>query len=228
MNTIKLAFFFVLMINCGMVISQESTCYGTTSKGRLENGVALPITGKNYTSYSLLSRLLDRSYVHSTVRDIMVATYSVLERKYPLKVYKYGETGHEAGGKFKPHKTHQNGLSVDFMVPVIDENGRSVHLPTHPFNKYGYSIEFNDVGKFDNYHIDYEAMAAHIVELDKTAKKMNRSIWRVIFDPRLQKYLKETKHGDYLEKNITFSIKQSWVRHDEHYHIDFEVVCDKE
>jgi penicillin-insensitive murein endopeptidase len=30
----------------------QSTCFGTISKGRLENGVALPGSGRNFTSYS--------------------------------------------------------------------------------------------------------------------------------------------------------------------------------
>ena len=47
----------------------------------------------------------------------------------PDTVYKYTETGFENGGKFRPHKTHQNGLSVDFMTPVKNKNNESVHLP---------------------------------------------------------------------------------------------------
>ena len=79
----------------------------------------------------------------------------------PNKLFKYAETGFEAGGKFKPHKTHQNGLSVDFMVPVVNASGESVHLPTHPFNRFGYDIEFDKDGRLDEWRIDYEAMAAH-------------------------------------------------------------------
>ena len=39
--------------------------------------------------------------------------------------------------------------------------------------------------------------------------------------------LYETEHAEYLRANVQFSKKRSWVRHDEHYHVDFEVACVK-
>jgi penicillin-insensitive murein endopeptidase len=208
------------------VFAAESICYGTTSKGRLEGAVELPSEGVNYTSYSATAELLGRTYVHSKVRDIIVDSYKALETESPNKVFKYAETGFKRGGSFKPHKTHQNGLSVDFMVPVVNEEGESVHLPTHYFNRLGYDIEFDVNSKYDEYTIDYEAMASHIAALHKSAKKQGADIWRVIFDPQLQPNLFTTKHGSYLKKHIRFSEKRSWVRHDEHYHVDFRVRCE--
>jgi penicillin-insensitive murein endopeptidase len=205
--------------------ANESVCYGTTSNGRLENGVQLPSEGKNYEGYSTIAKLAGRTYVHSAVNKIFVNAYASLESSKPEKVFKYAETGFEEGGKFKPHKTHQNGLSIDFMTPVINKNGSSVHLPTNPLNKFGYNIEFSATGKFENLKIDYVALAAHIVSLHKEAKKLGYDLWRVIFDPKLQPNLFKTKYGEYLKSNIQFSKKRSWVRHDEHYHVDFEVPC---
>jgi penicillin-insensitive murein endopeptidase len=205
--------------------ANESVCYGTISNGRLENGVQLPSKGKNYEGYSSIARLAGRTYVYSVVNKIFINAYASLEVTEPEKVFKYAETGFEEGGKFKPHKTHQNGLSIDFMTPVIDQNRTSVHLPTNPLNKFGYNIEFDDAGKFENYSIDYVALAAHIVALHKEAKKLGYDLWRVIFDPKLQPNLFKTQYGEYLKSNVQFSKKQSWVRHDEHYHIDFEIKC---
>lgn len=203
----------------------ESVCYGTTSQGKLENGVQLPPEGNNYISYNTLANLLGRTYVHSKVRDIVVGAYARLESELPNKVFKYAETGYAEGGNFQPHKTHQNGLSVDFMTPVLNEKGESVHLPTHSLNKYGYSIEFDSKGKYAEYRIDYGAMAAHIVALHKQAKHEGYDLWRVIFDPELQPNLFATEYGGYLQDNIQFSRKRSWVRHDQHYHIDFSIPC---
>ncbi len=123
--------------------AQESVCYGTTAEGRLKGGVELAYEGKNYLGYSRVARMAGRNYVHSAVKTIIVKAYRQLEIEQPDKVYKYAETGFEQGGRFKPHKTHQNGLSVDFMTPVVDKEGLSVHLPTHPFNRFGYDIEFD-------------------------------------------------------------------------------------
>lgn len=216
---------FSIFINEAFAV--KSKCYGTTSNGRLENGVKLPSRGPNFVSYSHLASMAGRTYVHSTVKEIILASYKTLETEQPSKVFKYAETGFKEGGRFRPHKTHRNGLSVDCMVSVKDSKGKSVHLPTNPMNKFGYNIEFDGQSKYQDYEIDYEAVAAHIVELHKQAKKMGYELWRVIFAPELQPHLLNTKYGVYLKEHIEFSKKRSWVRHDEHYHVDFEIPCAK-
>ena len=208
-------------------IAENSTCFGTTGNGRLDNGVKLPASGNNYVGYSSIARLAGRTYVHSEVKKIVVGAYEALAQSHPDKVFKYAETGFQNGGKFKPHKTHQNGLSIDFMTPVLNSKGESVHLPTNPLNKFGYNIEFDAEDRYQEYSIDYEAMAAHIVALHKQAKSLGYDLWRVIFDPKLQGKLMAARGGEYLRKNIQFSKKRSWVRHDEHYHVDFQVPCKK-
>jgi penicillin-insensitive murein endopeptidase len=206
----------------------ESTCYGTTANGRLENGVALPNKGTNFRSYTALGGILGRTYVHSRVRDVIVNSFKALEISRPETVYVYGETGKRYGGSFKPHRTHQNGLSVDFMVPVLDSKDRSTPLPTNIFNKYGYSIEFDAKGQHGSYRIDFEAMASHLLALKQEMDRAGIGMWRVIFDPQLQPYLFKTKSGSLLKQNnISFSKKRSWVRHDEHYHVDFIVACEE-
>jgi len=205
--------------------AQDSTCYGSTRNGRLENGVKLPSEGANFVSYGKLPALAGRTYVHSKVRDVIIDAYRWLETEQPDKVYKYAETGFAEGGRFKPHKTHRNGLSVDFMVPVLDAQGRSVHLPTHPLNRYGYNIELDESGRYEGYQIDYEALGAHLAGLHKAARTHGVGIWRVIFDPGLQPYLYRTRYGDYVRNNIDIPTTRSWVRHDEHYHVDFIVQC---
>lgn len=203
----------------------ESVCYGTSSNGRLENGVQLPAEGRNFVSYGALPDMAGRTYVHSKVRDIVVDAYRVLEKSQPDKVYKYAETGLETGGRFKPHKTHRNGLSVDFMVPVTNKEGKSVQLPTNPLNRYGYDIEFDGKGHYEQYTIDYEALGAHLVALHKSAMQHGAGIWRVIFDPQLAPNLYSTSSGPYLRQHIPIQKANSWVRHDEHYHVDFQIEC---
>ena len=148
-------------------------------------------------------------------------------KNHPNIKFKYAETGWENGGKFAPHKTHQNGLSVDFMVPVIDEGGNSVYFATTIGNKSGYGVDFDEHGTYQNFTIDYESMAAHIVALDKSAKKLGIKLKRVIFAPELRPLLFKTSLGKYLKNNVTFMKNKAWVRHDEHYHIDFDISCKK-
>jgi penicillin-insensitive murein endopeptidase len=210
-----------------VIKAESSSCFGTTSNGYIQNSVKLPSKGKNFLSYSSIANLAGRTYVHSKVRDIIITAYKELEMEQPTKVYKYAETGFKKGGWFKPHKTHQNGLSVDFMTPVVNNQGDSVHLPTNLLNKLGYNIEFDKNNRFDGMLIDFEALAAHIVSLHRESKKQGYGLWRVIFAPELQPYLFKTQYANYLKDNIQFSKKRSWVRHDEHYHVDFAIPCNK-
>ncbi len=204
---------------------EPSVCYGTQEKGRIEKAWQLPTSGSNFTAYSRVGTAAGRNYVHSSVYAVVVDAYKELQQNFPLKKYVYGETGWKKGGRFRPHKTHQNGLSVDFFVPVVDQGGNSVPLPTGPLNKLGYNIEFTPDGKYDIYKIDFEAMAEHLLALKKAADQRGVKIWRVIFDNELQKLLFQTSKGKELQAQMTFSKKKPWVRHDEHYHIDFIVSC---
>lgn len=214
----------LLFLVAGSASAEESVCYGTTAKGRLENGAQLPSTGANFSSYSTIGSLTGRTYVHSKVLAVILAAYKSLEESAPDKVFVYGETGWESGGRIRPHKTHQNGLSVDFMVPVL-KDGKSVPLPTSPLNKFGYDLEFDDNGRIEDYSIDFPALAKHLTELHKAASAQGVKINRVIFEVPLQKHLFATPEGAKLKGLMTFSTRQAWVKHDEHYHIDFELPC---
>jgi penicillin-insensitive murein DD-endopeptidase len=202
----------------GMVDAADSVCYGTPANGRIERAVQLPKRGKNFQAYSALGVTLGRNYVHSHAKVAIVDAYAALERAAPGKIFVYGETGFEGGGRFKPHKTHQNGLSVDFMVPVLDENGRSVPLPGSASNRYGYDIEFDANAR---YRVD----GKRVFRIDFEAKAGGAPIDRVIFDPAYLPKLFATRRGTYLRRNIEFTRGKVWWRHDEHYHVDFATKC---
>ncbi len=202
-----------------------STCYGDTHQGRLKNSVQLPKVGANFKVYSQLGWHLGRTYVHSKVASVVLEAYNSLTESWADQRFVYGETGFANGGVFKPHRTHQNGLSVDFMVPVKDQTGSVAELPISMANKYGYEIEFNAEAKYANMVIDFAAMATHLKAIHEVAIKHNVGIKRVFFAPDLQPMLWATKDGEYLKRHITFNHNQAWVRHDEHYHVDFAVDC---
>jgi penicillin-insensitive murein endopeptidase len=204
---------------------QESICHGASSQGSLEHGWQLPSSGVNFEAYSSLGVIAGRNYVHSKVYEIVVRSYASLEKEAPGKHFVYGETGLKEGGKFRPHKTHQNGLSVDFFVPVVNDKKESVALPIGVFNKLGYNIEFDKQGRFEEFEIDFEAMAKHLRAVKNAADQLRVDIRVVIFDNTLQKRLMATPTGKTLPSLIKFSTKKPWVRHDEHYHIDFVVPC---
>jgi penicillin-insensitive murein endopeptidase len=202
----------------------DSRCFGTPAQGRLEGGERLPLSGANYRAYSTLGWTIGRTHVHSQVRAILLEAFAALERSAPDVVWVYGETGLKQGGPFAPHKTHQNGLSVDLMVPVRRE-GTSVPIPGHAFNRFGYDLAFDDQGRYEDYRIDFEALGELIHQIDRAAKARRVGITRVIFEVPLQQLLWKSARGEALRRSVAFSTRPAWVRHDEHIHIDFAIAC---
>ncbi len=219
---------YVIALPVALFASQaaiaQSTCYGSTANGAVTQACKLAASGANFMPYSNLGRWLGRTWVHCEVAGVVADAYQTLAAQLPQKRFVYGETGLKRGGQFKPHKTHQNGLSVDFMVPVTNARGISVALPTGLTNKFGYAIEFDAVGQFADLQIDFEALGAHLLALQRTAIARGIQIDRVIFAPELQLGLRRTTVWADIQ-NLEFSRKTAWVRHDEHYHVDFRIPC---
>lgn len=206
---------------------KPSVCYGSSSRGSLAHGKRLPTRGDNFVSYSYLGAALGRNALHGRVREVVLQTYGELATMLPGKTFVYGETGWPNGGRLRPHKTHRNGLSIDFMVPVMNRSGESVPLATHVFNRWGYAVEFDSRGRHAHWRIDFEAMAAHLYYLQQTAKRLGVGIRIVILAPELQPHLFATARGKQLQRTLRFSRNPSWVRHDDHYHVEFIVPCKK-
>ena len=200
-----------------------SESIGSRAEGRLKNGKRLPSRGRNFSTYSDLGALLGRTSVHGRVRSTLLDAFAALENELPAIRFQLGETGWPRGGRFRPHKTHQHGLSVDFMVPMRDERSRSVHLPCRPWNKFGYSLELDGEGRLGDLRIDFDAVAAHLLALVEAGREHGVELELVILDPKLQPLLLATSKGPELRRRIPLSTRRAWVRHDEHYHVDFRL-----
>ena len=214
----------MLLLAACAAVRAESVCHGSVSRGRIDNAVALPAQGPNFQAYSQLGVSLGRTYVHSRVRDIVLDAYQASAAALPGKTFVYGETGTAQGGPIRPHRTHQNGLSVDFFVPVTDPAGHSLPLPGSMANKFGYDIEFDAKGRYAGYAIDFEAIGEHLYQLDLAARRHGSGLALVIFDPPYLPRLFATRHGAAL-RGLHFMQGRAWVRHDEHYHVDFALPC---
>jgi penicillin-insensitive murein endopeptidase len=201
-----------------------SRSIGTPADGRLENGKRLPDAGANFAAYSHVGTALGRNTVHGQVRSAVLDAYAALARSHPELRFVYGETGLPDGGPMPPHRTHQNGLSVDFMVPVRNGVGAVVVLPTAHTDKFGYAHEFDAHGRAGELAIDNAAIAAHLLALDAAARAHGLRIARVIYDPPLQRALFAAPGGAGLRKSVPVSRSASWIRHDEHYHVDFILI----
>ena len=202
----------------------ESACFGSVSNGRLQDGVQLPASGQNFSPYSSLAVTAGRTYVHSRVAKVVEDAYLALIQASPDAVFVYGETGWRTGGRFRPHRSHQNGLSVDFFVPVKDAKGKSVPIPTALTTRFGYDLEFDSSARHDDLSIDFPALAEHLHQLNVAAKKHGTPIALVIFDPAYLERLFSTPRGPQI-RGLPFMKSKPWVRHDEHFHVDFKVPC---
>ena len=207
--------------------TSNSESKGTAEDGSILRAKRLPSEGANFETYSRLGSTIGRTCVHNKVRTTTVGAYEALEKSHAENVFVFGETGWcLGGGEFSPHRTHQNGTSVDFMVPVR-KSGKSVMLPHSIIDGWGYKLEFSETGKVGDYEIDFDAMAAHLLALRAAAKKEKIKIKRVILAPELQKLLFKAKDGKKVKKLFKFNKKAVWVRHDDHYHVDFDVPAEK-
>jgi penicillin-insensitive murein DD-endopeptidase len=206
---------------------KASVCYGSISRGRLENAKRLLYSGPNYRAYHIAGFLSGRTYVHSSVRDAMRDAYAALEKSDPELRFVYAETGWRRGGRFWPHRTHANGTSVDFMVPLRSENGEVTQVWSSVINKLGYNVTFDNEGRRAGARIDFEAIAKHLLALDIAARANGIRIARVIFEPPLHRHLFASEAGKQLPGKMSFMQKRAWVRHDQHYHVDFAVPCRK-
>jgi penicillin-insensitive murein endopeptidase len=200
---------------------------GTASDGALENGKRLPTAGPNFRAYSRLGAALGRNSVHHRVRDAVLDAYAAVAIERPNARFVYGETGWPSGGRFRPHRTHRNGLSVDFMVPVVDADGRPAELPTAPWLRFGYDAEFDSAGRYGEMRIDFAAVAAHLAALDDAARANGLRVRRVIFAPELVRRMEETAEGRTVSARTPWMEGTPWVRHDEHYHVDFALADDE-
>lgn len=204
----------------------KSISKGEYDAGSMENGYLLPFSGKNFKCYSLLSYyILDREYVNSRVYYTVIETYKELDKYYD-RDFIYMEAAREKGGRLYPHRTHQNGLSIDFMTPLVKEG-----KPKY-YNALGvlrYALNFDDKGKLkqdEDVQIDFNVMAHQILILDKNARKNGLKIRKVILNIDLKDELYDTEYGKklkasgiYFARNLTPQLNKL---HDDHFHVDFE------
>lgn len=208
----------------------KSVSIGEVNKGAIENAYQLPRKGKNFKYFSLFSYyVLGRAYVNSAVYHAVLESYSELYKSHPEKYFRIMECSRKHGGSMRPHRTHQNGLSVDFSTPLI-KNGKQTTF----YNKVGifhYALNFNNKGQLKinrKVSVDFDLMAEHILLLDIAARKHGYKISKVIFKLELKDALFATENGKKLKaKGIYFAQRLTPVinkLHDEHYHVDFEKI----
>lgn len=198
---------------------------GTVGGGTLENGWLLPYYGENFRYFSPLSYyILNRGYVHHKVHKVMLAAYATCATTCPGVRFRMMECANKHGGRMWPHRTHQIGLSADFMVPKL-RNGKR-HQLLDQLGIWHYALSFDEKGKLsDRVSIDFETMAKHILALDDAARRNGLSVKKVILKLDLKDDFFATSSGKEVKRRgIYFARSLPTIvdeLHDDHYHVDF-------
>jgi len=207
-----------------------SKSVGRVSSGELINGYKLPYKGENFKYFSPFSYyILNRSFVHSKVYHTIIDSYKLCEEDCPDIQFRIMECSTKKGGRAFPHITHQIGLSVDFMTPLIKEN-----KPKKTYDHTGiwrYLMNFDKDGKANinsSVEIDFNTIAKHIINLNKAAKKNGLKIKKIILEINLKDDLFKSEEGKKLKNYNIYFVKKLSPKidklHDDHYHVDFEVL----
>jgi len=229
---------FVVLISLGARSASQifhtnqgvSQSIGPVQAGEIVNAYLLPYKGNNFRYFSPLSYyILGRAYVHSTVHDIVVAAYKDCETTCDGIKFRVMECSNKNGGKMRPHRTHQNGTSIDFMTPLMKKGKQ--HRFYDRIGLLRYVLNFDKDGVLNwnkKVSIDYETMARHILSVEKSARKKGMRIKKVIFKINLKDNLFATASGKKLKTSGIY-FAQSLPKiidnlHDDHYHIDFEFI----
>lgn len=211
------------------VDSSESKTLGSVSNGMLEHGKVMPYFGSNFTYFDKDSYFAKRAFTSDKVKAIILDAYDSLSVVKPKRHFYLMELSNEHGGKLFPHRTHQNGLSADFMMPKL-KNGEDYYgLDT--LGKNHYWLSFDENGKYNednSIEIDFNLIAQHILILENMARKREMKISKVIIKIEFKDELFATEYGRKLKESGIYVVqnlsKQVNDIHDEHFHIDFEKI----
>ena len=202
---------------------------GSVSEGSLINGKLFPFSGPNFHYFDTLSYINSRAYLNNKVKEAVLETYNELKIEFPDRQFCIMECSNKNGGKIIPHRTHQNGLSIDFMVPLIKNQKPYYGLDT--IGRKHYFLEFNKKGQYNfdtSISIDFDLIAKHILLLNKQLNERKLKISKVIFKLELKDKLYVTPNGQLLKKSGIYLAQQLTpiinALHDDHYHVDFEEI----
>lgn len=207
--------------------SLPSVCTGTEAGGTLEHAKMLPFSGKNYRYFDTMSYVWGHAFMSDKMCNTLAASYAELETLAPGRIFTYMETGLRNGGPIPGHRTHQNGRSIDLMVPLLKDS-----VPYYALDTIGgphYSLQFDDRGRLKSdstIEIDFTLMGEQILSLERQAKKQGLHVKKVILMLALKPEFYATKTGKkvkgiglYFAMNLPEATDR---QHDDHFHVDFE------
>ncbi len=237
---IVLAFLFLRLypnMLCALDSKKRSLSIGTSANGQLKYGKRLLFEGTNFQYFNFLSYIKGNCFVHEKVKQSLIDAYTTCETTCPGVTFYTGEGSMRRGGPFIfNHRTHQNGLSLDLLLTYKKEE--AFYNPVGLFNAYGYGLDTDDKGVInsskpinwypENTTVDFETNARFLLALEDACKKNGVRIRIVILKTDLTPHLLSTPSGQKLKsRNVRFAHTLTPLlnqAHDDHFHVDFEIV----
>ncbi len=202
-----------------------SESIGTVSNGSLKHGKLVPYKGRNFMYFDRTSYLEGRAFLNDLALKSMLSTYDSLLAALPQRYFNVMECSHEHGGEMFPHRTHQNGLSIDFMMPLVKDGSPYYGLDTIGLEHY--ALQFDDNGRYTKdttITIDFDLVARQILLLDHFAKQNGLAVFKVIIKIELKDELFATQYGQRLKESRIYVVRglSPLINslHDDHFHID--------
>ncbi|WP_028981336.1 penicillin-insensitive murein endopeptidase [Sporocytophaga myxococcoides] len=209
--------------------STPSTSTGTVSGGTLINGKLFPFQGTNYQYFDTSSYINNRAFLNDKIRTVVISSYEQLEKEIPNRKFFIMECSNKNGGEIFPHRTHQNGLSIDFMMPLMKDNMVFYKLDTIGASHYW--LDFDNEGKYSgdkSISIDFDLVARQILSLETSARNNGYKIQKVIIKTEFKNLIFATPHGKKLKQSNIYLVNSLTPLinslHDDHFHIDFEIL----
>jgi penicillin-insensitive murein endopeptidase len=212
--------------------SLPSKIHGIESAGTVDHTKLLPFSYGNFRYFDTMSYLWGHAFMADKMQQTLLASYKELETTAPGRIFTYMESGLQNGGIIPGHRTHQCGLSVDLMVPLVKDGQPYYKLDT--IGGAHYSLDFDDKGRWlqdSTIMIDFNLLGLQILSLDRQARKLGYHVKKVILKLELKDDFYATingksvkRKGIYLAMNLPPAVNK---QHDDHFHVDFEAVVPK-
>lgn len=207
----------------------ESVSIGSVSDGSLKHGKLVPFSGLNFRYFDTSSYLNNRAFLHGSVLKALLQSYRRLDTLYPNRQFVVMECSHKHGGKLSPHRTHQNGLSIDLMMPLAQHGALYYGLDSMGVNHYLLDFDHNGTYTSDTtIRIDFQLVAHHLLVLEQEARKHGLKIAKVIINTDLKDELYASSYGVQLKNSSIYVVRRLSplinAVHDDHFHVDFELL----
>ncbi|MBL4704915.1 MAG: penicillin-insensitive murein endopeptidase [Flavobacteriales bacterium] len=209
--------------------SEKSKSLGSHGNGTLKHGKLMPFSGSNFTYFDTTSYVKSRAFVHDKVKKSVLAAYYACDTICPDYHFTLMECSNQHGGKIWPHRTHQNGLSIDFAMPLQKSKKQYRGLDLTGANHYLMDFDENGVYLEDKkVSINFEIVCQHILALEQACRENGLKIKKVIIKTDLKDDLYASPSGQKIKESGIYVVKKLEPLinqlHDDHYHIDFELL----